>query len=164
MSDIVYTPPFVPNTSQVPPYKPAAPDLISYLSIYGRRIVVQNAAIDGGGANPLYTVPVGKQFYLFMATISATSANALAAGTLVWPLIRVVGPTGMAGSDVIVTCLMGYGANNSASATFPAPLRMLENETLEIEVWQFGGVPSNTQGVACIFGYEIDSSILNSIL
>lgn len=159
--DVVYKPPFTPVGTNVQPAHPAAPDLLSYLALYGTRIHQSVYFNTDNNVHDIYQVPEGKLFFLVEAHISvlvlsaAQPLNAVSA-----EIILFTNPSTSYSNVVSAFCQDHNAANGSVS--FPIPLRVLAGQKFQQDAPPW--LATSGYGVATIAGYEIDISLLNSIM
>lgn len=147
------------NPKSVVLAKPAAPDLLSYLCIYGARIVLNASGSTPFSQTVMYTCPAGKTFFLVRASVSLASTD-IFAGT--WYAVNRICIGDPVNGVEVATLYISHQMNAVDEVPFMIPLRLTSGESLINEVSQSGAVTS--YGYSSIYGYEIDTALLNSIL
>ena len=164
MEDLVYTPINASVEKSI-----AQPKQISFeqlLLFYGKRIIRNDYGFYPNPPNAVYTVPAGKVFFLYTASLTAYDNEnrgitppigfievGLSSGATSRQAILEIRAQGMQDIDdapVVVT---------SVQQNFPIPIRMDPGESVYIN-------PVNEEIYlnGSFFGYEIDSKLLEKII
>lgn len=140
-------------------------DFYSYLALYGRRITAHETDNVGESEQLMYLVPSGKTFFLInisgiFRSVPADDAN----GAQIY-IVSGAATDPPDGRNTLLTirCPSSTldGVNNGQqTASFHPPLRLVEGEALYCDASAPGADTCSYRMFA--FGYEIDSSLLNS--
>jgi len=146
VSAVVFRPP-QPATKQADTKIEKIPFLTGLMN-YGKRITLEGSNGGAGGATVIYTVPTGKYFYLFSATLHVI---ALTAGFSNGRMF--IYPEAQGALMKIEVQALDQSLINSINPSLP--IKCLPGNIIYV---QNLNVSTNTFGT--IFGYEVDISLI----
>lgn len=148
MPDVVFSP---PTPYKEENYTKATQfNLLSFVSQYGQRKAIQVANF-GPSQTDMYTVPLGKVFFLIAYTISGVDSTAFDG----YARITFNKLTGTIGA---ITLRNNIG--QSIAGSINPPMRFLATETITAVT----SPNATTNAVMVITGYEIDASLLPNLV